>query len=350
LIVSKNVCKNYSSIFPTYGKGLTTMEEALWADFEAAIEATNPPPKVKEVIKVDHYTCVCGGTKVFGYDNLPVCTSCGLVESFYLDDSPEWTSGVGEDGVASDPSRCGMPKDLELFSDAWGSGTVISSNRGTSYHFKKMARINFHSSMNHRDRALFHAYKDIDEAALNNLELPQSVVRDAKIMYRKFNGEVLTRGAVRTGIKANCVFYACKANNIPRTTKEIADAFGIPTKDISRTSQTFKDTIFGKSERPEPTVQLTRPAHVIHRMLNEFELGEDRRKWRVKCLKFASLLDDCVPLMGKTPNSVAAVVIYKVIGDTVSKHDIIQKCGISMPTLNKIEILVNKHLEDTLKK
>jgi transcription initiation factor TFIIIB Brf1 subunit/transcription initiation factor TFIIB len=186
--------------------------------------------------------------------------------------------------------------------------------------------------MNHRDRALFHAYKDIDEAALNNLELPQTVVRDAKIMYRKFNGEVLTRGAVRTGIKANCVFYACKANNVPRTTKEIADAFGIPTKDLSRTSQTFKDTIFGKSERPEPTVQLTR-----------------RRQWRVKCIKFANLLDDCVPLMGKTPNSIAAVVIYKVLGDSMSKHDIIQKCGISMPTLNKIEQLVNKHLEDKLK-
>lgn len=326
------------------------MEKALWADFEAALEASKPTPPTKEVIKVDHYTCVCGGTKVFGYDNLPVCTTCGLVESYYIDDSPEWTSGAGEDGVVSDPSRCGMPKDLELFSDAWGSGTVISANRSASYHFKKMAQINFHSSMNHRDRALFHAYKHIDEAALNNLELPPSVVRDAKIMYRKFNGEVLTRGAVRTGIKANCVFYACKANNIPRTTKEIADAFGIPTKDISRTSQTFKDTIFGKSEHPEPTVQLTRPAHVIHRMLNEFDLGEERRKWRVKCMKFASLLDDCVPLMGKTPNSVAAVVIYKVMGDTVSKHDIIQKCGISMPTLNKIENLVNKHLEDTLKR
>ena len=344
----KNVCEKYSRYFRSYGKGLTAMETELWAEFDAAMEIMNPP-KPKEVIKVNHYECPCGGPKVFGCDNLPVCTVCGLVDSSYLDDSPEWTSGVGEDGTVSDPSRCGMPKDLELFSEAWGSGTVISSGRNSSYHFKKIARINFHGSMNHKDRALFHAYKSIDDAAVSVLQLPESVVRDAKVMYRKFNGEVLTRGAVRTGIKANCVFYACKANNVPRTTKEVADAFGIPTKDVSRTSQTFKDTIFGKSERPEPTVQLTRPEHVIHRMLNEFDLGDERRKWRVKCVKFANLLDDCVPLMGKTPNSIAAVVIYKVMGDTMSKHDIIQKCGISMPTLNKIEHLVNKHLEDKLK-
>lgn len=323
------------------------MEELLWADMEASIVLTSPTP-VKEIKKIDHYTCSCGGTKVFGCDSLPVCTKCGLVDSVYLDDSPEWTSGVGEDGTVSDPSRCGAPKDLELFSDAWGAGTVISTGRGTSYRFRKIARINFHSSMNHKDRALFHAYKDIDTAALHNLELPEAVVRDAKVMYRKFNGEVLTRGAVRTGIKANCVFYACKANNVPRTTKEIADAFGIPTKDISRTSQTFKDTIFGETETS--TSQLTRPAHVINRMLNEFDVGDNRRKWRVKCIKFAGLLDDCVPLMGKTPNSIAAVVIYKVMGDTVTKQEIIQKCGISMPTLNKIELLVNKHLEDKLKK
>lgn len=344
----KNVYEKYSRYFRSYGKGLTAMETELWAEFDAAMEIMNPP-KHKEVIKVNHYECPCGGPKVFGYDNLPVCTVCGLVDSSYLDDSPEWTSGVGEDGTVSDPSRCGMPKDLELFSEAWGSGTIISSGRNTSYHFKKIARINFHGSMNHRDRALFHAYKSIDDAAVSVLQLPESVVRGAKVMYRKFNGEVLTRGAVRTGIKANCVFYACKANNVPRTTKEVADAFGIPTKDVSRTSQTFKDTIFGKSERPEPTVQLTRPEHVIHRMLNEFDLGDERRKWRVKCVKFANLLNDCVPLMGKTPNSIAAVVIYKVMGDTMSKHDIIQKCGISMPTLNKIEHLVNKHLEDKLK-
>jgi transcription initiation factor TFIIIB Brf1 subunit/transcription initiation factor TFIIB len=323
---------------------LTTMEEYanIWAELDAYLIETNP--QKEELVKVDHYTCICGSQKLFGADGIPVCTSCGRTEWSYIDDSPEWISGVSEDGKVSDPSRCGMPVDTELFSSAWGSGTVITG-RHASYAQKRMARINFHTSMNHKDRALFHAYKDIDSAAKDVLSLPESVVRDAKIMYKKFNGEVLTRGAVRTGIKANCVFYACKLNNVPRTTKEVADAFGIPTKDLSRTSDTFKETVCGKKD----TSTVTRPSDVIHRMLNEFDL-QDRRPWRIKCLKFAKRLEDCVPLMGKTPNSIAAVIIYKVFSDTFSKHDIVNKCGVSIPTINKIEAIVNKHLEVTVNK
>ena len=40
-------------------------------------------------------------------------------------------------------------------------------------------------------------------------------------------------GAVRLGIKGNCVLYACRLAQTPRTTKEIADMFGIQSKDIS---------------------------------------------------------------------------------------------------------------------
>jgi transcription initiation factor TFIIB len=61
--------------------------------------------------------------------------------------------------------------------------------------------------MNHKDRSLFHAYKDIDEACHT---LTRSILKDAKMMYRKFNDGKLTRGAVRLGIKANCVLYACR--------------------------------------------------------------------------------------------------------------------------------------------
>ena len=318
---------------------MTTIEEQCWADFDI-LNIVNKP--VYE--KVNCYNCPCGGTKLYSSCGLPVCNDCGLVDDNYIDDSPEWTNGVSEDGTVSDQSRCGMPQDLGLFSEAWGTGTVISTGRGSTYAQRKMARINFHGSMNHRDRALFHAYKHIETAAKDVLTLPESVVRDAKIMYRKFNGEILTRGAVRTGIKANCVFWACKVNNVPRTTKEVADAFNIPTKDLSRTSETFKQFLVGKTETPT-SPDITKPQHVINRMINEFEL-DDKRKWRMKCIRCAESLENCIPLMGKTPNSIAAVVIYNVLKDHVSKHDIVNKCGISMPTLNKIEIIVNKHLED----
>jgi transcription initiation factor TFIIIB Brf1 subunit/transcription initiation factor TFIIB len=237
-----------------------------------------------------------------------------------------------------------MPSDTELFSAAWGAGLVINS-RGSSYAVRRMAKINFHSSMNHKDRALFHAYKDIEAAALARLNLPASVIRDAKVMYKKFNGEKLTRGAVRSGIKANCVLTACKLSNVPRTTKEIADAFDIPSKDISRTSQMFRETLLGDSA-PEKA-KVTRASDVLPRILNDFTMVEEgsKRKIASRCRKLCNFLEPCVELMGKTPNSVASAVILIILSDQIPKTEVANTCKISMPTLNKIEAIIKKYLE-----
>ena len=320
---------------------MNLMEEA-WGDCEQ-FRMVEPVLSKKEVNGV--YFCKCGGSKVIGFENLQVCTTCGTVDGIYIDESPEWTSGVSESGVVSDPGRCGMPSDTELFSAAWGAGLVINS-RGSSYAIRRMAKINFHSSMNHKDRALFHAYKDIEQAALTHLNLPASVIRDAKVMYKKFNLEKLTRGAVRRGIKANCVLMACKLANIPRTTKEVSDAFEIPSKDISRTSQMFRETILGPEEE---AVQVTKACDVLPRIFNDFTMIDEmeKRKMASKCRKMCTQLEPCVELMGKTPNSIASAVILIVINGQISKQEVAAICKISMPTLNKIEIIVRKELSKT---
>lgn len=318
---------------------VTMSVDALFAEYDAMMMAERPPPTPQ---KVNEHICKeCSALKIFNPEGLPTCPQCGIVDINYIDDSPEWISSVAEDGTVNDAARCGMPQDLDLYSEQWGTGTIINT-RGASYAMKRAAMINFHSSMNHRDRALFHAYKDIDFAAVQHLRLPESVVRDAKIMWRKFTGDKLTRGAIRKGIKANCVMYACKLNKVSRTTKEISEAFGIPTKDVSRTSQIFKEVILPEPENTGP--KITTPHDVLHRLLNLFDVP-DKRAWRMKCLRMADDLHSCVQLMGKTPTSVASVIIMKVLGDFFTKQDVCQKCNISVPTINKIEIIINKHLE-----
>ena len=314
------------------------IEEA-WNDFEQFIPKQKEEPKFNAV-----YFCKCGGTKMAGFDNLQVCTTCGVVDSCYIDQSAEWTSGVSESGVVSDPGRCGMPSDTELFSEAWGAGTVVINSRGASYAVRRMAKINFHSSMNHKDRALFHAYKDIELAALTKLNLPATVIRDAKVMYKRFNSEKLTRGAVRSGIKANCVLTACKLSNVPRTTKEVADAFEIPSKDISRTSQMFRETLLGETQESK----ITKAYDVLPRIFNDFTMIDEieKRKIASKCRKICILLESNVELMGKTPNSIASAVIYIVLGGCIPKSEVTRICKISAPTLNKIETIVRIHLEN----
>jgi transcription initiation factor TFIIIB Brf1 subunit/transcription initiation factor TFIIB len=318
---------------------------SMWAEFET-LRSTQQPKPVATTQKNTEFFCSCGGVKVKNIDNLPTCTSCGACDTMFIDDSAEWTSGVDDTGKVSDPSRCGAPQDLELFSEQWGNSTVMRASGRSTWAMKRQAKINFHMSMNHRDRALYHAYKDIDAAATSALQLPANVARQAKIFYRKFNESKLTRGAIRDGIKANCIMYACKLNNVPRSTKEIAEAYGIPTKDISRTHDIFKKEIMSSDETtasPESTA-ITKPTDLVSRLLQNFQIGGNRRAVIVRCKKLCEKVEGCVDLMGKTPNSIASVVILMAVKP--SKQEVCKNCGISMPTLNKIEIVVKKYLEE----
>ena len=307
------------------------MLAAIWSDLDTLLRKENEEKPANINVCRE-----CSGIKLFSKEGLPTCSECGLVDSYFIDDTAEWTSGVTDDGKVNDPSRCGNPNaNPELFSQNWGKGTIISTQRGSTYENKRMAKINFHMSMNHKDRSLFHAYKDIDEACHT---LPEVVLKEAKMLYRKFNDEKLTRGAVRLGIKANCVLYACRLAQHPRTTKEIADMFGVQSKDISRTTQMFKDTIMGVTEKN----YVTKAFDVMQRLLNSFNVN---REQRLRCIKLCHLKEDCVNLMSKTPNSVASAIIYMVLSPNVTKLEMCDKCSVSVPTLNKIEVIIKKHLE-----
>ena len=307
------------------------MLAAIWSDIDQLLQKE---PEQKPVNT--NFCRECSGVKIISPEGLPTCSECGLIEDNFVDDSAEWTSGITDDGRVNDPARCGNPNaNPELFSQNWGKGTIISTQRSSTYENKRMAKINFHMSMNHKDRSLFHAYRDIDEACDT---LPDAVLKDAKMLYCKFNNEKLTRGAVRLGIKANCVLYACRLAKFPRTTREIADMFGIQSKDISRTTQIFKDTIMGVTEKN----YVTKAYDVMQRLLNSFEVS---REERYNCNKMCASTDDCVELMSKTPNSVASAIIYIVLSPNITKAQVCEKCSVSVPTLNKIENIIKKHLE-----
>ena len=87
---------------------------------------------------------------------------------------------------------------------------------------------------------------------------------------------------------------------------------------------------------------VTKSFDVMNRLLNSFEVT---REERLKCNQLCKATDDCVELMSKTPNSVASAIIYIVLGTKVKKSELCDKCNISVPTLNKIENIIKKHLE-----
>lgn len=275
------------------------------------------------------------GTRIMNDDGLPTCVSCGLSDREYISDEPEWNAG-GEDG--DDPSRVGAPTNTTLFSASWGSGTMMSVNRA-SYANKRLARINFHMSMNHKDRALHHAYENLDRVGKGVLNLPENVMLQAKIMYRKFSESVLTRGSIRVGIKANCILRACQDAHIARTVQEVADAFGIPSKDISRTADMFRETI------PSENSTTTWSSDIVTRIFGQLEdiPADVRGRLRQKVIRTCSDVEKHPSLMGKTPKGIAAAILYQCVAEYgISKDTIAKLSEVSLPTLTKLEQLIKK--------
>lgn len=275
------------------------------------------------------------GTRVMNSDGLPTCVTCGFSDGAFVSDEPEWNGGANEDG--DDPSRVGAPVNTTLFSASWGSGTIMSVQSSSTYANKRLARINFHTSMNHKDRALHHAYEDLDIVG-RKLSLPESVLLQAKIMYRKFSEAVLTRGAIRVGIKANCILRACQDAHVARTTQEIADAFGIPTKDVSRTADTFRETI------PSETTTTTHSSDLISRIFNQVNIPDEvRGRVRQKAIRMCETVQTHPSLMGKTPKGIAAAVLCSILAEyQVTRDSIASMCEVSLPTLVKLENVVKK--------
>lgn len=273
----------------------------------------------------ERYICACGGMKSYRFE-LPTCTNCGRVDDTFLSEEAEWIGGPDDE---ENPSRVGIPVNTVLYSEAWGIGTTIRNGQ-------RLAKINLHSNMNHRDRALHHAYSQFDQICKGKLNLTDMTVEYAKVLYRKFNSEKLTRGAVRAGVKANCVLYACKEHGVARTLQEVSAAFRIPVKDISRTSE-----LFGK------TTGQTQSSDLISRIFNNITCIPEGEKGRVR-MKIIRLCEEVQmkpELMGKTPKGIASAVIFNTLnelGYPVEKSFVAKICDVSVPTLNKIEKLLKE--------
>jgi transcription initiation factor TFIIIB Brf1 subunit/transcription initiation factor TFIIB len=302
------------------------MESIVWQEFEQLREKREPPKESTE------FVCACGGVKSYQYE-FPTCTECAVMDTHYLSSEPEWISGGPDENGGADMCRVGMPQNTILYSESWGIGTGMKGR-----NCQRMAKINFHSSMNHRDRALHHAYCEFQTVSAK-LKIPDHITNHAKIIYRKFNEEKLTRGAIRLGIKANCLVWACKKEGVSRSTAEVAEAFGIAVRDLSRTSDMFREVT------GEDLGESALAADIVKRIFNSVTCVPDdcRGRVRMRIINACRDAEQKPELLGKTPKGIVSAVVYKVLTELkydVSRAIIADICGISVPTLVKIEKLI----------
>jgi transcription initiation factor TFIIIB Brf1 subunit/transcription initiation factor TFIIB len=157
--------------------------------------------------------------------------------------------------------------------------------------------------------------------------------------------EKLSRGNVRLGLIACCIYYACIKHNSPRSIKEISCMCDIEPSVFNSAHKIFREVM--KKHIPEEMFdESTQVDDLVSRFCTY--LNFDRKKScsiskKVKGIN--DIVDETQILIGKTPSAITASCIYYVLCRSdieVQKKHLSTQLNVSVVTINKIvQILKN---------
>jgi transcription initiation factor TFIIB len=281
-----------------------------------------------EVADDDVVSCInktCDGTEFPVDEGNYVCTKCRTVQDRLIDYGAEWRYYGNEDSKSADPTRCGMPTSEYL--PGMSLGSVISTEGRLNKYMYRLARYQKFNSIPYRERNLFNIIDTMALKAING-GISNSIIEEAKMLYKKISELKLSRGSNREGMIASSIYYSCKKNNVARSAKEIAKIFNLSVSVMTDGCKRFDDImcIDAKSTTAED---------FIKRFCSRLDFTQD-------------MVETCIHVVKKqchygiisenSPPSVAAGCIYLVnfchdLGRT--KKEIAQACEISEITITK---------------
>jgi len=264
-----------------------------------------------------------------------LCTDCGrVIESCMIDEAPEWNG----DGMEN--SRCGPAIDDLLGGDA--SAILLDTRRSD---IRSVQKYHKQLSMDYRQRALYAVFSDISKACAA-MHLPETVVFQAKEMYRDLKEVRISRGMVHKALISACVYYACKVQRqegLSRSRTTIAGAFGVDEKAMSAACKLFKEVTMGRPYH-DALFDTMHTTDMVHRVMSTFQFQRDTR---MRVMRSVRDLDDAVrasgALDGKSPCSILAAilcVVFEKLGIDMPKKTVADRCETSVVTLNKMLTLL----------
>lgn len=308
----------------------TEDEDAIWGLF-ATLKVDDNAAKTegqgqeqglaKDVNVCEH----CSSTDIILEDGNFFCKACSCLTNRFIDANAEWRYYGADDNKSSDPTRCGMPTNTLLPESSLGS--VISNKMNESYDMKLIRKYHMWNSMTYKERTLYNVFDNITTNATNS-GISNSIIEEAKIMYKKISESKITRGDNRSGLIASSIYMSCKSNKVPRSTKEIAKIFNIKITTMTKGCKKFQDIM-------KMNLESTRAEDFIQRFASKLNLCMEIRDL---CKHIVTKADELNIVSENTPPSIAAGSIYLciVLCDlNINKKDLSTACGISQVTLTK---------------
>ena len=147
--------------------------------------------------------------------------------------------------------------------------------------------------------------------------------------------DIVTRAAVRMGLIANCMKYSCALNGFPRDNIEIARAFNIDPKIVTKGHKHFKDIITGTAKEYILNHELEEDSK-FGRHCNNLGLPFKVEK---RCKELYNKHDDelsSIAPKSRVAGIIAWVVVMELKLKTPSKGDICKAVDVCGPTLQRV--------------
>jgi transcription initiation factor TFIIB len=189
------------------------------------------------------------------------------------------------------------------------------------------------------ERSLWLVFKKINSFTENS-NLSTKLTDEAKLNYKKICekddiANVLTRGSIREGLIAACIYVACKNNNQTRRVEEIANICGITTQEVSKGLKKFVE--IEKQKHIKINVYKDNKIHeFIERYCKRLNISYHYQKL---CHVIAERCNKIHILKSNTKPSICSGIIFlisEMYNLNIKKIIILKHVGVSEVTLNKI--------------
>lgn len=213
-------------------------DEDLWNMLDICVSQQN---EIKTEKMSNNYCRVCKNPTMVFNSNESVynCDSCGAMSNEVLDQKPEWNN---YDDGPQDNGRCGSA--TNPFFPTSSIGTII-----TGAGCGRLRLIQKWDQMPYKERALSNVLQHI-ESNMKTCKMTKAIIDNAKILYKNISElkhtdgpnkgkNIIIRGFNRSGLIAACAFYGAKLQSVPRSTKEIANIFGLKVTQVTKGCRKF---------------------------------------------------------------------------------------------------------------
>jgi transcription initiation factor TFIIB len=193
-------------------------------------------------------------------------------------------------------------------------------------------------SVPHKEKSLYNEFMHISTMAQNG-GISKLCVDEALVIYKDISEQQMFRGCNRAGVIAASIYIACRLNECPRTSNELADIFKLDKASASHgctLAMEMMNTVNRNSGMDEQSnLCSTLPSDFIERFCSRLNANKQQT---MLCLFIAKKVQQDNLIPDNTPNSIAAGIVYfmcQLCELNRSKAEIKTICGVSEVTINK---------------